>query len=195
MNKSVFFVCIMAGCLCSLSTVHAQVTPARSMPPSIGVFAEGSAVELNGSSGRGVYGNFLFGGSAGIYFQARPWFGLEGRATALESHLHQGHSERLRAALGGPRVEWRRGRFTVYGAALAGIGNTDYVFPPPAGASAVSLLSSATAPDVEADAGLDLKLFGRLYWRAFEASYNRLLVDHGPEGPKLSSGFVIKLFR
>lgn len=197
MSNATLRLCALTGLLFTFAAVQAQVTPARSMPPAAGVFVEGSALNLSGeNNGKAEYGSYLFGGSAGIFLQPGSWIGLEARVTALESHLHENRSERLRAVLGGPRVAWHRGRFHVYATAQAGVGDTNFVLPPAAPTTDSSpALSSATGADLEGDTGLDVKLFGRLYWRAAEVSYNHLFVNQGPSGVKLSSGFRIKLFR
>jgi hypothetical protein len=185
-------------------TAVSQVVPSITMSPYGALFAQGSLATLESNAGQTKYGNQLYGGNIGAYFQFRPWLGIDARVLILESRSQVGHEEHQRAAFGGPRFALSRSRLRIYGIALAGISHADYVNHPivqyPNGED---VLTAATEPALQAGGGIDVQLSHRIYWRLGEVTYSHMFVSvpagtFGPDGPKganFSTGLVIKILR
>jgi hypothetical protein len=193
---------LIAAFLLPPLSLFSQVVPSGTMSPSGAIFAQGGVTTLESNAGHAQYGNLLYGGNIGAYFQFRPWLGIDARVLLLESRSQTGHEEHQRAAFAGPRFTFSRRRFTMYGIALAGISHADYVSSPirqyPNGED---VLTAATDPAIQAGGGIDLRINRRLYWRLGEVTYSHMFVPVpagtvGPDafkGTNFSTGLVLKI--
>jgi hypothetical protein len=180
-----------------------QVVPPVTMSPFGGIFAQGAVAHVTSSVDPAQYGNLLYGGSIGTYFQIRPLLGIDARAFGLASRSQTGHDEHQRALFAGPRFAFRHKRLRMYGVTLGGISHGDYVgslatkYP-----NGQDVLSAATEPALQVGGGADLLLNRRVLWRMGEVTYNHMfiplpsgaVVPNGLSGPVFSTGLALQIF-
>jgi hypothetical protein len=194
MSPTKFTWLLIATSLLTLSA-QSQAIPAATMAPRIAIFGEGSANTFGYKPDPVHYGN-LYGGVIGGYIQARPWLGLEARASFLESANQPGHEEHQRAVFFGPRFTVTRNRFRADGIILGGLSHSDYPAPvPSAYPNGLDTLTASTDPAVEAGGGVDLWLSPRFSWRTGEVMYGHVFGPNEPSGVTFSSGLIWRLFR
>ncbi|HEX4067257.1 MAG TPA: hypothetical protein VHZ09_14665 [Acidobacteriaceae bacterium] len=142
----------------------------------INAFAELTAAR----SGQGV--GYLWGGSAGTYFQSNfLGFGLRATEEPSNSTVH------IFEAVAGPRLAVSFPFVRAYLEAGGGMGRSGYY-------NSYGNYGSSWAPAWQADAGVDHAIFPRLSWRILEVGYGRIYAGPGVSPLFLSTGLTLHVW-
>ncbi len=133
------------------------------------------------SGARPNYGEkWLVGPSFGGYLQVKSFLGIDARGSILRWGPSPNHQY---LAVAGPRVAFRKERFTIYAAGEGGVGHARY--PGGSDLAAAWLLT----------AGVDYQIHPRIKLRLGEFSYGDIYVLQQGLNPKIiSAGVVFRPF-